>query len=142
MAETLSLTPASGSGLGKVLFAALLADPGFLPLMTSAAIGGLTACFPKRWDKELEDWGEPEPDYKTRVQTFLALWAQAEGEPVKRTIHQHINAGGNLDELAAIQESPAMLAALERTLAKAKAGMRKPTGTKRAEPVAADLVVE
>lgn len=137
--EQLSLTPASGSGLGKVLFEALLADPNFLPLMTSAAVGGLTACFPKRWDKELDDWGEPEPDYKTRVQTFLALWAQAEGEPVKRTIHQHITAGGTLDELAAMKDSPAMVAALEKTLAKFKASQRKPGTPKQAEPVSLEV---
>lgn len=135
--EQISLTPASGSGLGKVLFSTLLADERFLPLMTEAAIGGLTACFPKRWDKELENWGEPEPDWKTRVQTFLALWAQAEGEPVKRTIHQHIATNGALDTISALQDSPAMLESLERTIAKAKAGNRRPAAPKRAEPASA-----
>ncbi len=131
--EQVSLTPASGTGLGKVIFEALLRDDSFLPSMVAAALGGLNACFPKRWDKENDCWGESEPDHKTRVHTFLALWAQAEGEPVKRTIHQHIATGGQLDAIGALQDSPAMLDSLERTIAKAKSGLRRPRAPKVAE---------
>lgn len=113
-----TLTPASGTGLGKVLFEALLGNPDFLPSMVAAAMGGLTAVYARRWDKHSDDWGDPEPDHKTRVQTFLALWAQAEGEPIKRMVHQHLGAAGALDPEAMLASSPAardaMRAMIER----------------------------
>lgn len=138
---TLLLAPASGAGLGKVLFSALLADEKFLPSMVAAARGGLTAVYPRRWDKHLDDWGEPEPDHKTRVQTFLALWAQAEGEPVKRLIHQHLGVSV-LDPMVAL-ESPATRDAMRRLLEKAdNAKNRQAHKRPRAVERAAEAAVE
>jgi len=145
--EIATLAPNAGAGIGKLLFDELLKDETFLPRMVAAIDAGLNACFPKRWDQKTEDWCPAEPDGKTRVHTVLSLLAQAEGEPVKRIIHQHLGAGGTADPLAALRESPELLAAVERTLEKAKwrtSGQQahKRPGARAAKTVAAIVVDE
>lgn len=116
--ESLQLAPAAGAGIGKLLAQSLLSDPEFLPLMKAAAIGGLKASR-SYWDKATGG-SITEPDFRVQIQTVALLLAHMEGEPIKRVIHQHLSGEGPLDPLAAIRESPALQAAVERTLEKAR----------------------
>ncbi len=120
VAETqISLAPAAGAGIGKLLAEALLADPEFLPLMKKAAIGGLSA-MRSYYDKSAGGC-VTEPDHRVQVQTMALLLAHMEGEPIKRIVHQHLGGDGSgVDPLGALRDSPALLAAVERTLEKAK----------------------
>lgn len=140
----ISLTPGAGSGIGKLFFEKLLAYPGFLDMLSQAAVDGLQAMTPPRWDKEANDgkggWSSV-PDYRVRVQTLFGLMAQAEGDPIKRVIHQHTGAAGAFDPLAALRDSPALLDAAERLLTKAKWRDRH-QAAKRAEPAAPTLDAE
>lgn len=113
-----ALAPAAGAGIGRMLFDLLLADPEFLPAMKEAAIGGLRAVqtFRDRQSGELVR----QPDFKTRIQALSMLLAQAEGDPIKRVIHQHLGAEGQLDVFAAMKESPALREAVRRELDKAE----------------------
>ncbi len=132
--QTLTLAPAAGSGIGKLLFDALLARPDFIPLMVEAAIGGLSAetHFYSVAQKEVIS----KPDYRTRQQAVVMLLANAEGEPVKRIIHQHLGPESIKNDLnAALRESPALVEAVERALANAKFRTRN-TKPKPAEQVA------
>ena len=115
--EELSLAPAAGSGIGKLVFDALLAHPDFIPSMVAAAMGGLkaTTSFYNPATREVIE----KVDFKTRLQAWLALTAHAEGEPVKRIIHQHLAAGGKLDLREALTQSPELAEAVERELQKA-----------------------
>ncbi len=116
---TLTLAPAAGSGIGKLLFDALLARPDFIPAMVNAAMGGLTAesHFYSPAQKEVIS----KPDYRVRQQAVVMLLANAEGEPVKRIIHQHLGGDSLKTDLhKALQESPALQDAVERALANAK----------------------
>ena len=138
--ETLTLAPAAGAGLGKILFDRLLADPEIPELLVDAVRCGLKAMTQRRWDPQAKEW-VADADAKTRVQTVVMLLAQAEGEPVKRIIHQHLGAGGQLDVLGALRESPALLAAAEREIEKAKWRASGRNGkAKKAEPVPAETV--
>ncbi len=116
--QALTLAPAAGSGIGKLVFDALLAEPDFIPLMVQAAMGGLraTTSFYNPATREVIE----KVDFKTRLQAWLALTAHAEGEPVKRIIHQHLGAGGQLDIMGALRESPALLAAAKAEIEKAE----------------------
>jgi len=135
---TLTLAPAMGAGIGKLLAEKLLADPEFIPLMTSAAIEGLRAMSPRRWDKETSSW-ECDPDYRTRSQMFFGLLAQMEGEPIKRIIHQHLGgAVTKTDLVEALQESPALTDAVERTLANAKHRQKNPSRAQKAAAIEAE----
>ncbi len=115
---TVTLAPAAGSGMGKMLADTLLSDPEFIPLMRQTALDCLHAMTPRRWDKE-QGWVS-DPDYRIRAQMFFGLMAHMEGEPVKRIIHQHLGAGGKLDVGGALQDSPELAAAVERELQKAR----------------------
>lgn len=128
----ISLAPAAGAGIGKMLFDLLLADPEFLPAMKRAAMGGLEAM------RSFYDPGSKcvvsEIDSRTRMQALGLILAQAEGEPIKRVIHQHLGASGELDLLGAVRDSPQMQEQLRALLEKAtwqKSGRRK---AKVAEP--------
>lgn len=126
-----SLAPAAGTGIGKLVFDGLLARADFIPLMIEAMIGGLraTTTFYNPSARTTED----KPDYKLRVHTVIALFAHAEGEPIKRIVHQHLGAaGGAPDLLAALREDPALLEAVERQVEKAKFHGRH---LRKAEPV-------
>ncbi len=116
-ATDLTLAPAAGAGIGKMLADILLADAEFVPLMCKVARECLKA-HTHRWIAEEKRTVEV-PDYKIQAQMFFGLLAHMEGEPIKRVIHQHLGAAG-IDPTAALQESPALLAAVEREVQKAK----------------------
>lgn len=119
--EQLALAPASGQGIGKIVFARLLADPNFIDEMVTAAHDGLKAMSNRRWDKDTESW-ICDPDYRVRIQTLFGLFAQAEGEPIKRIVHEMHKSG--IDPAAELS-SPASVEAAERLIAGAKARLRK-----------------
>jgi|SRR5882757_8863547 len=134
--EQLTLAPAAGSGIGKLVFDALLADPGFIPAMVAAAMGGLqaTTSFYNPATREVIE----KVDFKTRMQAWLALTAHAEGEPVKRIIHQHLQGDGKLDLRGALQDSPELAAAVAAELEKAKwrhSGQQAGKRPRKADPV-------
>jgi hypothetical protein len=116
--DDLQLAPAAGSGIGKQLAELLIADEEFLPALKAAFMDALGA-ESKHFDKEAKGWVNS-PDYKTRLSAAMSLLSHMEGDPIKRIVHQHLNApsGGNIRE--ALQESPALLAQVEREVAKAK----------------------
>lgn len=138
--EFSTLAPASGVGVGKMLADALLSRPGFITLMADVAENGLKATTPRRWDKNADDWVS-DPDFRVQTQTLFMLIAHMEGEPIKRIIHQHLGAGGKLDPLAILQESPATREALERLLQKSKwrDSGRNGKEAKAAEPATLDV---
>ncbi len=142
MENQITLAPGAGQGIGKLLFDALIADAGFLRDLAEAARGGLRAETPPRWDKGAnggEGGWTSAPDYRVRVQTLFGLLAQAEGDPIKRVIHQRLGGdGAGIDPLGALRDSPALQAAVERTLEKAKwrtSGNQAGKRPKKAEPV-------
>ncbi len=142
MSETLTLAPASGSGIGKQLADALLARPEFLGAMVDAALGGLTAERSFWCGKGADGYLEKEPDMRTRIQTLALLLAHMEGEPIKRIIHQHLGGNGQVDPLAALQESPALREAAGRLLEKASwktSGRQKHKAPKVADAAALEV---
>ncbi len=133
MTPNATLAPAAGAGIGKVLAERLLADPEFLPAMISAAMEGLKANHPPRWEPASRTWGDPTPDYKTRTATLFGLLAHMEGEPIKRIVHAHLGGEGPVDPLQAMQESPALLRAAQHLVNKAQFRTRHTKPTKPAE---------
>jgi hypothetical protein len=130
----LSLAPAAGTGIGRLVAEALLADPEFIPALKGALMGGLRATQLVRM-KGVSDFAR-EPDFKTRVQAAVATLAHMEGDPIKRVIHQHLGVEGKTDLIAALQESPALLEATKRVIANAEAGQRHGKGASRAQRAA------
>lgn len=116
--QNIQLAPAAGVGIGKLIADALLSDPDFIPRMKEAFMGALVAEI-HFFDKAGGGW-QSRPDYRIRLQAVMGCLAHMEGEPVKRIIHQHLGGTGEIDPLAAMQDSPALREAVERTLAKAK----------------------
>jgi hypothetical protein len=129
--STISLAPAAGAGIGKLLFDGLLARPDFIASMIEAAVGGLQA----KIYFYTKDGVKDKPDNRTRIQALVMLLCHAEGEPIKRVIHQHLGAGGALDLVGAIHESPALRESLRHALEKAEFRGRN----KRADPVSSEL---
>ena len=117
--ETLTLAPASGAGIGKLLADQLLADPEFLPALVAAAKNGLKATRSFWCGKGGDGYLETEPDYRTQLQALALVMAHMEGEPIKRIIHQHLGNAG-VDPLATLQDSPAARDALRRLLEKSE----------------------
>lgn len=118
--ETATLAPASGAGIGKILADRLLAEPDFVDSMIAAVMNGLRATR-QYWIKgpggsELIT----EPDSKIQLQAFMLVLAHMEGEPIKRIVHQHLGGSGQIDPLAALQESPALRDAARRLLEKSE----------------------
>ncbi len=141
--EIATLAPASGAGIGKLIAQNLFAREGFIDRMGDAIWDALGA-ERRVWDKEANNgrgaW-EVEPDNRSRLQAFFGIVAHMEGEPVKRIIHQHLGASGKpVDPVDALQESPALRAAVERTLAKATHRDKSPARHMRAKQ--ADAVLE
>ncbi len=128
-----TLTPGAGQGIGKLIFDRILQErPEFISLMVDTAIDGLKAMSPRRWDKDTQQWLQ-DPDYRVRMQTWFGLLAQAEGEPIKRIVHEIRKSG--IDPLEAL-DSPAAVQAAERMVAGARAKLRrKGVGMKPAEVV-------
>jgi len=138
METTISLAPAAGAGIGKLLADSLLADPEFVPLMKEAAMGGLKA---ERsfWDKN-SGGIISEPDHRVQIQALALLLAHMEGEPVKRIIHQHLGGDGQIDLGAALRDSPALQAAIERQLENARFKDRNRGG--KTPPKTAEVVID
>lgn len=137
--ETMTLAPAAGAGIGKVLADKLLADPEFVGLMVAAAINGLKATRSYWTGKGETAELITEADSKTQLQAFALIMAHMEGEPIKRIIHQHL--GGALtktDLVEALQESPALADAVERTLANAKHRQKNPSRAQKAAAIEAE----
>lgn len=128
---TISLAPAAGAGIGKLLADCLLADPTFVTDLVAAFRNGLKAT---RSFYVKDEGMHSEPDAKTQLQAAALVLAHMEGEPVKRIIHQHLGAGGQLDIMGALRESPALLAAAEREIEKAKWKGGKKAKKVEAEP--------
>ena len=126
----MTLAPAAGAGIGKILAERLLAKPEFVELMLAAITNGLNATR----SFYVKDQGmQTEPDFKVQLQAFALILAHMEGEPIKRIIHQHIGDGKTVDPLAALQESPQLREAAKRLLDKAAFRTRH-SDAKRAEP--------
>ena len=116
--EQLSLAPAAGSGIVKLLADALLARPNFIGELVEVIESGFHAA--KRfWDPETKTWIQ-EPDVRTRIATLTLVLAHMEGEPIRKIIHQHIGAGGGIDPLVSLRESPATRDAMRRMLEQAE----------------------
>ena len=129
--DLLSLAPAAGAGIGKLIAAELLKRPDFMPAMIEAAMGGLRATR-SYYDKGSQSVVS-EPDCRVQVQTLFGLLAHMEGDPVKRIIHEIKKSG--IDPLEAL-DSPAAVQAAERMVAGARAKLRrKGVGMKAAEVV-------
>ncbi len=137
--ETLTLAPAAGSGIGKLLADALLADPDFVQELADVAKRGLRAEMAPRWDPIGKQWAEAQPDYKTQIQTLALILSHMEGEPIKRIIHQHVGEGKTVDPVKAMQASPELRESVRRQLNRAEFKTRN---TKTAEPSAAPVTVE
>jgi hypothetical protein len=96
----------------------------------------LILAFARRWDKDSAKWLS-DPDYRVRIQTLFGLFAQAEGEPIKRVVHEFKRAG--FDPMQVL-DSPAAIEAAERMIAGAKAHNRKASGqARKVEPVTVDV---
>jgi len=134
-----ALAPAAGHGIGKAVFNELLARPGFITLLADRAIEGLDAMSPRRWDKEKQEWIH-DPDYRVRAQVLFALWAQAEGEPIKRIIKEEINSRQGVSFDIQLEESPALRAEMKRRIEKAE--WRTSGNQAHKRPVKAAPVVE
>ena len=80
-----------------------------------------------------------EPDHRVQIQALALLLAHMEGEPVKRIIHQHLGGDGQIDLGAALRDSPALQAAIERQLENARFKDRK---RGKPAPKPAELIVE
>lgn len=113
----ISLAPGAGAGLGKLVFDEILQRAGVPAKIADRMLEGLDAMCPRRWDKASESW-VTDPDYRTRMQTVFGLLAQAEGEPIKRVVHEHL-ASGHIDLAAELRESPELREAIGREMAKA-----------------------
>lgn len=139
--QELTLAPAAGSGIGKVVAAELIArDVG--KKIASALERGLEATA-RRWIQtgKGEGYFEDSPDMRSQLQAAALILAHMEGEPVKRIIHQHLGAGGAFDLKSALQESPELADMLRNELTKAE-WRKSGRGAKKAQPADAIEVPE
>ena len=139
--STLSLAPAAGAGIGKMVADDLLARKGFAKRLADSLDRGLTATR-RTWDSGAKEWVE-EPDTRSQLQAAFGIFAHMEGEPIKRIIHQHLGNAG-VDPLATLQDSPAARDALRRLLEKSewrtsgKQAHKRPKAIEQAAEAAAD----
>lgn len=118
--ELITLAPAAGTGIGKVVADELLArDIG--KKLADTLERGLTATT-KRWVQtgKGEGYMDEQPDTRSQLQAALGIMAHMVGEPIKRILHHHTGAGGKLDLAGALQESPELAQAVEKELQKAR----------------------
>ena len=134
--ESITLAPAAGAGIGKMIADELLSRPGFVTRMCDALDNGLTATR-RTWDSGSKQWVE-EPDTRSQLQAFFGCVAHMEGEPVKRVFHQH-SSTGHIDPLEALRASPELRDAARRELEKAE---WRESGRKREKRVSAALEVD
>ena len=138
--EQITLAPAAGAGIGKLLADRLLAEPDFVESMVNAVKNGLKATR----SFYVKDQGmQTEPDSKTQLQAFALVLAHMEGEPVKRIIHQHLGGAGTVDPLGALRESEALRDAAKAMLEKAEwrtSGRKAYKAPKQVEPAKPESV--
>ncbi len=127
----MTLAPAAGSGIGKEIAEDLLARPDFVRKCADVIDNALTATR-RTWDQSTKSWND-EPDTRSQLQALFGILAHMEGEPIKRIIHQHLGGAGEIDPLAAMQESPALRQAARHLLEKAEFRTRHTKPTKPAE---------
>lgn len=121
--------------LGKKLVEALTADADFVPLMRETILGALTAST-QHFTKG-GGW-TPHPDFRVRLDAWKAVMAYAEGLPLVRILKQEIASGNQRSLHEDLRESPALLAAVEKELEKAKFRTRH---TKIAQVVSVEIEV-
>ena len=135
------MAPGAGAGLGKLVFEELLQNKAVAKRIADMMLAGLEATN-ERWDKALGRFVEV-PDWRVRMQTVFGILAQAEGEPIKRIVHQHLNQNtGEVDIAAALRDSPALAAAMEKELEKARwrtSGQKAGKAPRKVDP---EIVVE
>jgi hypothetical protein len=112
------LSPGAGQGVVKEVANELLSRPQLVRKMADSLERGLTATR-RTWDSGQKCWVE-EPDMRSQLQAVFGCFSHFCGDPTKRIVHEHINANGALDVSGALQDSPALAAALERELEKAR----------------------
>ena len=129
----------AGAGLGRLLFDSLLSDPEFVPAIKAAALGSLSASR-SFYDKTTRQM-VTEPDFRTRLAAVALILSQAEGEPLRRVIHQHI--GGAESRVAvheALADSPGLREAVRRELDNAEFRTRRARPVRTVAPAEADPV--
>lgn len=112
------MAPAAGSGVVREVAAELATRPSVVLKIADALENALTATR-RTWDSGAKQWVE-EPDTRCQLQAVFGLFAHFVGDPQKRVIHEHLAKDGTPDVLAALRESPALAAAMERALEKAR----------------------
>lgn len=133
--STLTLAPAAGAGVGKLLADTLLARPDFVQSLADAVMDGLTAT--RSYYDGAAKRHVTEPDARVRIQSVALVLSHMEGEPIKRIVHQHIGPEGGIDVLGALRDSPALQSAMERALEKARFRERPNRGRKAEKTVEA-----
>ncbi len=123
------MAPAAGTGIGKYIADEVM-KRGLAEKMVDALARALEATRSARSGDELVE----EQDCRTQLQAVMWLTAHMEGEPVKRVLHQHL-VGATVDPVAAMRDSPALAAAVQRNLDKA----RFRTRNRKGEPETVDL---
>ena len=115
--------PGAGTGFGKMLAEEITSRDGAVKLVADAYIDALKAT--KRfWSKDKDGW-EDVPDFRARLDAADSLWANIEGEPIKRVLSMTQDVPTpdqeEQDAIAKIAQSPALQAALQRQLDAARA---------------------
>lgn len=123
-------------GLGKQVIASLMAEPDFVGSMRDAILGALGASN-ERWDKATKGFIDV-PDYRARLDAWKIIMAYAEGLPLMRILKQELATGTQRSLSEDLRESPALLAAVEKELEKAKFRTRH---TKIAQVVSVEIEV-
>ncbi len=116
--EIIPLAPAAGSGIVREVASELAQRPSIAIKVADALENALTATR-RTWDAGAKQWVY-EPDTRSQLQAVFGMFAHFVGDPQKRVIHEHVGAQLGIDPLGALRDSPALLAAVERTLEKAK----------------------
>lgn len=116
----------AGEGLGRLLAEGFLARPGAVDLLVDAYIDGLKAT-----ETKITKFGDKVvvPDFWTRIKAAESVLANIVGRPVDRiqSVVVTQNADSQTDELdeRRLATSPALVAALERKLARAKRAQKR-----------------
>lgn len=114
----LTLAPGAGTGIGKEVAAALLKREAIAEDMAAALVRALTA--KRRTWCSTSKMHIEEDDTRSQLQAVFGILAHLEGDPVRRTIHEHVD-GRKIDHMQAVQSSPAMRRAAQHVIDKANA---------------------
>ena len=116
----------AGEGLGRLLAEKFLSRPGTVDLLVDAYVDGLKAT-----ETKLTKFGDQVvvPDFYTRIRAAESLLANIVGKPVERVqsvvlTHSADSQSDEMDERR-LATSPALVAALERKLARAKRAQKR-----------------